>query len=59
MYAHICIQVCFGLHFTSHTTSLLPLAMKIAHNSKVATQNYQIESQNWPDITAFSVNIIS
>ena len=47
----------FLLAFESYPILLLPLERIIAHDSKEATQNYQIQPHKWPNITALSVNI--
>ena len=59
IYADICVYRCILACIWSHPISLLPLVRRVAHNSKGAMQNCQMQVQYWPDITALSVSIAS
>ena len=50
--------MCYGLHLVL-SMSLFPPERKVAHNSKGAMQNCQMQAKYWPYITALSVKIAS
>ena len=56
IYMHLGV---FWLAFASHPTCLLPLVRRVTHDFKEAMQNYQMQAQDWLDITAPSISILS
>ena len=60
IYVYICVYRCILACIWFYSTLLLsPLARRVAHDSKGATQNCQIQSQCYPGIAVLSVSIAS
>ena len=59
IYVYIYVYKCILTCIWSCSILLLPLAQKVAHDSKGTTQNCQMQVQHWPDITTLSISIAS